>query len=272
MTASTVSAGPAPRAPLGGWPAPLRAAVAVTLLVLNTELWLRDAEPRWTGAGAILLATALLLSTSSTAYAGLAIYAAVMTVRLIFMPGSLALRKALILVACGLAALAGILALLVFSPTAADALSALAERLTISKAESASALQRLFWARQGIDAFMTSYGLGIGPGSFRSSSLATAVLGSTGVVGTIALLLHIGRVFRPLSRSTYFAVADPGQRIGAAAAWAAVIPLFPASLSAASPDPGYMWGFICGMALSLRHKPVAAVNDCAIFRPTVAAL
>jgi hypothetical protein len=244
----------------------------MVLLVFTTELWLRGIAPRWNGSGALLLAAALLLSTSSTAYAGLACYAAALVVRLVFMPGSLALRKALILIASGLAALAAVLALLVFSPGAADAIGTLAQRLTISKVESASAMQRMFWARQGIDALVTSHGLGIGPGSFRSSSLASAVLGSTGVIGALALLLHLGRVFRPLSRSTYFAGADRDQRIGAAAAWAALIPLFPASLSAASPDPGYMWGFMCGIALALRSKPADLPKKNANFGSTVAAL
>ncbi len=226
-------------------------------LVFSAELWLRGIESRWTGWGALLLGMALLLSTSTTAMLGLASYGAILALRLLLMPGSIAGGRALTLVSGGLVLLSGLIAIIALNPEAAAALSEFVARFTVDKTGSLSALQRAFWARQGFDAFAVSSGLGIGPGSFRSSSIALAVLGSTGVIGSVALLIHLTRSFKPLHRSTYFRLTDPAQATGAAASWAVLIALVPASFSAATPDPGFIWGALSGVALALRSpRPV----------------
>jgi len=222
-------------------------------LVFTCELWLRGLEPRWTGWGAAALATALILSTSTTAYVGLAAYALILLGRMALTPRAIPLSKGLVLIAVGLSALAGVMLLAIVDPAIADALARTGARLTVDKAQSASALQRAFWAKQGLSAFSASHGLGIGPGSFRSSSIALAVLGSTGLIGSVALTLHLLRTFKPLARSTWIATRNPARDAGTAAAWAAVVSLIPASVSAATPDPGFVWGILCGIALGLRQ-------------------
>lgn len=226
-------------------------------LVFTTELWLRGIESRWTGWGALLLGTALLLSTSTTAVIGLAAYAAILSLRLLLLPGSIAGTKVLALISGGLALLSALVAVVALNPEVAAALSEFVARFTVDKAGSASALQRAFWARQGVDALIVSSGLGIGPGSFRSSSIVLAVLGSTGIIGSLALLIHLARTFKPLHRSTYARLSEPGQATGAAASWAVLVALIPASFSAATPDPGFIWGALSGIALALR-RPLPA--------------
>ncbi len=70
-----------------------------------------------------------------------------------------------------------------------DSASAVFNDMIWRKAESVSGRQRAFWAGQSVSAFLQSFGLGVGPGSFRSSSLLTAVLGATGVIGAWRSLL-----------------------------------------------------------------------------------
>lgn len=252
----------------GIWPEPaVFSAYGFAWFVFVTELWLRDVEKRWTGWGALILGSALFISTSTTAYIGLATFGLILALRIGLLPGSISLRKSLTFIAGGMIGLAALLALLAISAEAAAAFGDFVARFTVDKASSASALQRGFWMRQGLDAFAVSGGLGIGPGSFRSSSLVTAILGSTGVIGSLAVLIYLLRVFKPLHRSTYVRATDPRRATGVAASWAAVVMLIPTFFSAATPDPGFVWGCFCGIALALRRiddtPPPALANSAA---------
>jgi O-Antigen ligase len=187
----------------GIWAEPaVFAAYGFIWLVFLTELWLRDVEPKWTGRALILILVALVVSTSSTAYIGLAGYAVILALRTVLNPKAIPARKMLgILLAAGLAT-AALLFAAATRPELLGDLSRIFSFTTVDKLDSESGIQRAFWARQGYDAFIRSFGLGIGAGSFRSSSLLTAILGSTGVIGAAAFVAQLIRVFEPLSRST----------------------------------------------------------------------
>jgi hypothetical protein len=237
----------------GIWAEPaVFAAYGFVWLVFMTELWLRDIELRWTRPALACIALALIVSTASTAYVGIAGYAVLLLLRQILLPSSVPLRKGLWLIGALLLGAIAIVAILILWPSLAGQLGDLASRTTFDKLDSESGVQRAFWARQGYHAFLASAGLGVGPGSFRSSSLLTAILGSFGVIGTVAFVLHMIRVFRPLRRSTYANQPDRRAAVGAAASWTAAVMLIPASFSAASPDPGLLWGIFCGLALAFR--------------------
>ncbi len=243
----------------GIWPEPaVFAAYGFAWLVFSTELWIRNVEVRWTGTGAAILALALLISTSTTAYIGLSAYGAVLMLRIVFIPHAVPATKAVLLIAFGLVGLAAIMALVALSPEMSAAFADFVSRFTVDKAQSASALQRAFWAKQGLTAFWASFGLGIGPGSFRSSSIVTAIIGSTGVIGVLAVVAHLVRVFKPLHKSSYGLSENAEQATGISAGWAAILMLVPATFSAASPDPGFVWGLFTGIALSLRSGTAPA--------------
>ncbi len=223
-------------------------------LVFLTELWLRRVETRWTGKAAALLGTALLLSTSSTAYIGIAGYGTILTVRFLLVPGAISSRQVAILLTAGLLMVTMALGVAVASPDVGAKIIEVIDRVTVGKIDTDSAIQRAFWAKQGVTAFIVSHGLGIGPGSFRSSSLLSAILGSMGVLGSIAFLWHLARAWMPLRKSTWTPSIDTRTAIGAAASWTSLIMLIPPSFSAASPDPGILWGAFTGLALGLRSR------------------
>lgn len=230
------------------------AAYGFVWLVFLTELWLREVETRWTAPALGLVLLALLVSTSSTAYVGLGGYGLILVLRFVFNPSAIPARKILWIVFVFGAGLAGILFAAAARPEMFGELSRIVSLTTIDKLDSESGIQRAFWARQGYDAFVRSFGLGIGAGSFRSSSLLTAILGSVGVIGSFAFVAQLVRVFMPLRRSTYASWGETRISVGAAASWTAIIMLLPASFSAASPDPGLLWGVICGAGLALRRR------------------
>jgi len=232
------------------------AAYGLPLLVVTTEMWLRNIQSRLSGIAALTLAAMLVFSTSSSAYVGLAGYGLLLVLRILIFPGAIPPRKVLNLLSLGfvgtIAVLGAALAFPRFAATFVDMLSA----MTVAKGESSSGLQRQFWARQGIEAFKASFGLGIGTGSFRSSSLITAIAGSMGVIGLIAFTAYVWDVLKPLRASTYYGGRDVpfSHALGAAVGWAAVVGLIPATVSLPTPDPGLMFALFAGLAIGLRSN------------------
>lgn len=228
------------------------------LFVFSFECWLRRIDPRWTGPAAALLGAALALSTSSTAYAGLPTYAALVAVRSLLFPGALPADRALWIGGALVSLVAAGCAVMIWQPSFADAFADMIRHMTVEKSETLSAVQRRFWAWQGIDAFVVSGGIGIGPGSFRSSSLATAVLGCTGVIGAVTLALHALTAFSPLRQSTWTSVPDKALSTAAACSWSMLMGLAMASIASPTCDPGTDFAMMAGAALGLRRQQVAA--------------
>lgn len=236
--------------------------------VLMFECWFRNILPRRTGAAAAAMVIVLILSTSTTAYAALAIYGIFLVLRFVVLPQSLPIRKGITLVATAMMVVLLVAAASLLFPEVANSIWTLLRHLTIDKQDSESGLQRAFWAKIGIDAFITSWGIGVGPGSFRSSTIITAMIGSVGVFGTLVFVLHLLRVIKPLRITTYF--GDPRQAgvtfdqatlIGAAASWGAVAALIPASLIATTCDPGTDFAIFGGAALALRARRRSASTE-----------
>lgn len=239
----------------GIWPeASAFASYGSAWCIFMIELWLRDVRPRLTGFAALLLGTALIFSTSSSAYVAILVYSVVFALRSAFLPWSLSSQKAFVL---GLALVAvtvlTVFAMLAF-PRLAGEFGHMLNEMTIGKSQSLSGRQRAFMARQGIDAFAASYGLGIGAGSFRSSSSLAAIMGSMGVVGLMAFGAHLLRVFKPLRASTYMGVTGDEAAVGSAASWTALLMLTAAAVASPTPDPGLLWAMFGGLALALRRE------------------
>lgn len=229
---------------------------AFAYFTLNAELWYRSIRPRATGAAALALAVLLVISTSSTAYLALVAYLVFFALRVIVMPHlaqALRVKQVLLLTLAGFLLLAvALLAVPQFLSSASDMIL----HMTVNKSGSDSAQQRLFWAMQGLEAFKASWGLGIGPGSFRSSSLVTAMIGSTGLVGCGAFLAYAFSVFQPTRHSSFGVSPDLALTIGGAFATAALLALIPACLISPSADLGANVALFAGVAVALR--PVGA--------------
>lgn len=241
----------------GIWPeASGYATFALVWFVFLFECWMRRIEPRLTFPAALALLAALVFSTSSLAYVGLPVYGVLLLVRAMVFPGAVSLDRALWMAVAALGMIVIVCVVLAVQPRFADQFVDLVKHMTLDKSDSTSGTQRRFWAMQGVSAFWASGGIGIGPGSFRSSSLLTAVLGCTGVAGVITLTMHFIRAFKPLRHSTYASVQDPTLATGAACAWALVQSLFINSLSLPGCDPGTDFAILTGAALALRVKQV----------------
>ncbi len=233
------------------------ASYAFVWFVFVFECWMRDIRTRSTGPTAVVLLMILVFSTSGGAYLSLAAYGVLLVLRVLIFRQQLSPMKALAIGVGVVAASIATLGLMLAVPPLAEQMADMFRHMTVDKADSDSGQQRSFWALQGLHAFVVSHGLGIGAGSFRSSSLFTAMLGSMGVVGILTFLAHLVRVFKPLRASTYSTPKDERMAIGSAASWTVLSMMIPASIGAASPDPGITFAILCGLALELRRRRVA---------------
>jgi hypothetical protein len=234
--------------------------------VFMNELWLRDVATRWTFPTAIALLLVLIGCTSTTGYASIALYALLMLIRFVIAPRSLRASKVIPVLMGGLAMTCVVILACAFLPHLASTVGRVLHQLTVSKGDSASAHQRMFWVSNGLKAFKATWGLGIGAGSFRSSSLLVAVLGGMGFLGVLFLGAHVMKILKPLRRDTYDLPGNPGAAVGVAAAWAACAGLIPALLSAPSPDPSFVFAIMGGLALGWRDQPRLAAAPAAARR------
>jgi hypothetical protein len=223
--------------------------------VFMVELWLRDVYSRLTFITATALGLILLLCTSSAGYIALATYTLIVLFRFALAPRSLRPQKVIpiaMVLLIGLTLLIGIAA---FDPDLAAGLGRLSKTFTIGKLKSASAEQRFFWVRATFNAIRATGGLGVGSGSFRSSSLILAILGSSGVIGLTAFLAHLIKILNPMKADTYELPGHPWDAVPVAAAWCACAGLLPAIAASPTPDPGYNFAIMGGLALGWRYRP-----------------
>ncbi len=214
-------------------------------------LWLFDVKGAPAGPLAAALAVAMALSTSTTAFAMLALLSLVLMAGIVLVPmrPRVRLRKFLQFAGAILFGAAALTALAFLMPSFSSTFADLAQRMTVGKASSSSAIERGQWAAQGFLAFNVSHGLGVGPGSFRSSGLFQAILGSLGVGGCIFFSMQVIQMLWILWRSRSGGV----ERFTSATAMTALLMLTPLLASSAGPDPGILFGIMSGLALG-RYK------------------
>ena len=228
------------------------ASIGFALFVANAELWYRSVRPRSTGTAALAMGLVLFFSTSSTAYLALGLYGLVFMARTLALPQVADFRKARIALAALFGALFLGAVLMLLAPELIRSLIDVVKRMTIEKSASDSSLQRVFWALQGWEAFRFSWGFGIGAGSFRSSSLLFAILGSMGVIGIVTLATYLVGLLQPSRRSSWVATDNEPDTVGGALGVAAVLSLVPAMVNSPSAVPGVMFAFLAAGSLALR--------------------
>jgi hypothetical protein len=228
------------------------AGATFTFFVVNAELWYRSIQSRQTGLAAIVLAAMLVLSTSSTAYVALGGYALIFALRAFAFPHAAPKGKILRVATFAFVILVLIAVLMAVVPELPTDIYNMVMEMTVEKSASDSGQQRLFWAMQGIHGLTESFGLGIGPGSFRSSSMIMAIIGSMGVIGIASFILYLLAFFQPSRRSTWGQGEDLAQTVGGAFASAAVYSLIPASVGSPQANPAATFCIFAGAALAFR--------------------
>jgi len=209
-------------------------AYTLPLFAFCASLWHDGVRPRFSGTMAALLLLLLLGSTSSTAYAGLAVLGACL--------GGAALWRAffsargayvgVIAVIAWCAAVTVCLALLM-RPEIIDRIVDYMQLTLVRKLDSASAMERGSWNTQAWQNFLDTWGVGTGLGSARASSYPLVIASNLGVPGLLLFAMFLWRVFG-VGQAPYASV-DPVVR---AARRAVLATLVAASISGVVFDLG----------------------------------
>lgn len=125
------------------------------------------------------------------------------------------------------------LAVAIVATPVPDMISGVLTDLFVEKSQSSSGLERGAWARSGFAAFADTFGLGAGAGSLRANGLASVLLGSVGLPGTLAFLAFLWAAISPTGK---FRSKD-AQRSFCAARVAALTYFAAQMVSATTPDP-----------------------------------
>ena len=176
----------------------------VTAIALLRTLYAQGRQRVLATTCAASLGVLALFSTSSTAYLGLAVLAPVYAanwIRRAISPSSLGQSGlvAELLVGLGLAVAA--LVIWVFSPSVFDPLVNLIDEQIFNKPLSSSFYERSFWNTIAWNAVVSTWGLGVGFGSTRTSNWFAAIISNAGLFGAAFMALFLIQTF--LKRATW---------------------------------------------------------------------
>jgi hypothetical protein len=165
------------------------------LFAFAFSLWLHSVRPLYSGTIAALTLTFLLISTSTTAYVGLALYITALLFVLTYrgyVRGTV--PKVGMLVAGALLATVMIGSIFVFETAVAQRLEDYLAITVFDKLDSQSGIERSSWNRQAWSNFVDTWGLGVGLGSARASSLPLVLVSNLGLLGSLFYAAFLKRV------------------------------------------------------------------------------
>jgi len=163
------------------------------VLGFTGTLWLCGRRPALNGALALASVVLVVLSTSSTGLASAPLVLVILYATALMRP-SKSYTSAVLLCAAPLLVVALILAVLL-NYEASETVRGYIDLLIVSKSASSSGIQRAFWNASALQNFFDSYGMGVGLGTVRTSSLLLALLSNVGVPGSIFYLLFVASAF-----------------------------------------------------------------------------
>lgn len=170
-------------------------AATVGYFAFTSRLWLLGIRPMLTGVLSALSLFALVFSTSTTAYAGLALFAALCYAQCCIQGVQRGMTKQMVFFVIGCPLLLVFFGLTIALNDAASAyVQNIADTMVLSKMSSQSGAERSNWNSQALKVFFDTYGFGAGNGSLRASSFPVAVLACLGFIGGILFAIYFAWV------------------------------------------------------------------------------
>jgi hypothetical protein len=233
-------------------------AATLGYFAFSGKLWLENIRSRLTLVLASLSFFALLLSTSSTAYVGLAGFMIIAYLHAAFdaMRGHTTRQGLWFLATMPIVAPIVMIAV-ALNETSSAYVSGMFDELVFNKMSTASGVERSLWNAQGLQNFVDTFGAGVGNGSMRASSFPISVLASLGVIGAVTMTLFLVSVF--LSGSTDEDHVRSGYR--KAAKYACLGWLVAATVSGALVDLGLPFFAFAALACSQIIAPLGAISS-----------
>ncbi|MEI4473739.1 hypothetical protein [Frigidibacter sp. MR17.24] len=156
-------------------------------------LWLCGRRPLLTGTLTVLTFVLALLSTSSTALAVMPVMLVILYLTAIGRSGTSrrARASAVVAVTLPLISIAVVLGIAAH-PVLSQVVMGYLDTIVLSKGSTDSGIERGSWNTSALQNFLDSGGIGVGLGTVRTSSLAMALLGGLGVIGTLFYAVFMG--------------------------------------------------------------------------------
>jgi hypothetical protein len=217
------------------------------------------------GVGLVVMA---LLSTSSTAYFGLAafgpIYLANWARRAAF-SSQLGQRELFSELLIGLGAIAALLFVLIARADLFDPLLNVIDEIIFNKPLSSSFYERSHWNTTAWETIASTWGLGVGFGSTRTSNWFAAIISNAGLVGAAFMALFLLQTFvrRPIWRTALSSELLAGLKLSLLPA------LTMAGITAPGPDFGLWMGVVFGAIAGVAafHPGWGSVDQVAVPAP-----
>jgi hypothetical protein len=205
----------------------------------------------------VVLFMLLLFSTSSTAYAGLALVApfTAIPIAISVLRGRLTTQH-IWLFLLGWVGLLAAVGVYIVNESVFDPVVRLFESTVLNKATSSSAAERTYWNSRSIDAFLETGGLGIGLGSSRASSWVVAVISQLGVIGALAIACLLAVLLKDLISPRREGVNNETLALVSGARSCVLSSLAGASVASGYADPGLL--FFVALAIVVTHRKATA--------------
>jgi hypothetical protein len=166
--------------------------ITLGYFAFTSTLWLYGTAPVLTLSLSLFSFVALMFSTSTTAYVGLAAFLAfqflAMVVRSLLRPST----PQMMMYIFGAPALLALTAIVIaLNDEWAAYANNLLDTMILSKASTSSGVERATWNAQGLQNFIDTFGFGTGNGSMRASSFPIAAIATLGTIGTLTFGLFL---------------------------------------------------------------------------------
>jgi hypothetical protein len=236
------------------------AGASLTCLAFSYTYW-RRTKSRLSQWLSVILLFLTILSTSSTAYVGLALLCipVVLSMSASIFRGRVEREEILI----ALFMVLGVISILGISLYRADALDPFVRLINstiINKADSASGQERAYWNVKSLQSFVDTGGLGVGFGSSRASSWPIAVLSQLGLFGSLMMTMLLGVLVRGL-RGVQDWVAPETVAVVLSIRNASFAGMIASSISGGSADPGALFFIATAVVSATRVKALRTAAD-----------
>jgi hypothetical protein len=224
------------------------------------SLWLSGIATRLTLSLSCLSFVALLFSTSTTAYVGLAafLFAQYVVTGIKSLFRSVGTQMMTFMVVAPFI-LSIVVVLICLNDSASAYVGDLLDTMVVNKMSTASGVERSNWNSQAIQNFLDTFGFGAGNGSVRASSFPIAVIASLGIIGTLTYGLFLLMIwFNQNNRADPTGVAVQTAARSACLAW-----LIAATASAGFIDLGLP--FFAFAALACADPQVSQIRSPSAF-------
>lgn len=237
------------------------AGASLACLAFSYTYW-RRTKSRFSQWLSVILLFLTILSTSSTAYVGLALLCipVVLSMSASVLRGKIQ-REEILIAVLMVTGVIGVMGISLYRADALDPFIRLINSTIINKADSASGQERTYWNVKSLQSFVDTGGLGVGFGSSRASSWPIAVLSQLGFFGSLMMAMLLGVLIRGL-RGVQDWVAPETAAVVMSIRNASFAGMIANSVSGGSADPGVLFFIAIAVVSATR---VNALRTAAVF-------